>query len=98
VQFKPGKAKKVQTIRNILTGKMKLGNQQQIKLLLTDDLEVYLNGQSEDKKKLMTTSFMRIGRMSQACTLLKLLLKWMRPVWILTLHRAPHYAGSENSL
>jgi hypothetical protein len=44
LQFNPGKVKKVKTIRNILTGKTKLGQQEPIQMLLSDDLDVYLNG------------------------------------------------------
>ena len=44
LQFNPGKAKRVKTIRNILTGKTKLGQQEPIQLLFYDDLNVYLNG------------------------------------------------------
>ncbi len=45
---------------------------------------------------LMTSSFMWIGRLLQADTLLMWLLTWMRPMWTLTLHQGPCYAGSGN--
>ncbi len=60
LQFKPGKAKEVQTIRNILTGKTKLGQQQPFQMLLKDDLEVCLNGLGVDKKKSAKAKFQYI--------------------------------------
>ncbi len=60
LQFKPGKAKNVQTIRNILTGKTKLGQQQLFHLLLEEGLEVYLIGLGVDKKKSAKAKFQYI--------------------------------------